>query len=98
MAGSGSVTVMAKVQAFITPEIVRWARARATTSSSRTIAKKLAAKKTQLAAWEHGTTLPTMREAQDLARMLNIPFGYLFLSTPPAEPLPLPDFRVIGGE
>jgi Zn-dependent peptidase ImmA (M78 family) len=88
---------MARVQAFITPAIVRWARARAATSS-RSIVKKLDKKKAQLAAWEHGETLPTMREAQELAQMLNIPFGYLFLSTPPEEPLPLPDFRAIRGE
>jgi Zn-dependent peptidase ImmA (M78 family) len=89
---------MAKVQAFITPEIVRWARTRAATSS-RSVVKKLDKKKTQrLSAWEHGEALPTMREAQNLAQMLNIPFGYLFLSNPPKEPLPLPDFRAIGGE
>lgn len=88
---------MAKVQAYITPGIVRWARARAATSS-RAIVKQLDKKKTQIAAWERGETLPTMREAQNLARLLNIPFGYLFLSTPPAERLPLPDFRAVGGE
>jgi Zn-dependent peptidase ImmA (M78 family)/transcriptional regulator with XRE-family HTH domain len=90
--------VMAKALAFITPAMVRWARIRATASRSPNVTSQLAKRKTQLAAWEHGEALPTMRQAQDLARILNIPFGYLFLSSPPDETLPLPDFRAFGGE
>lgn len=38
-----------------------------------------------------------MRQAQHLAKALNIPFGYLFLSTPPQDALPIPDLRTLPG-
>src|SRR5208337_1156887 len=34
---------------------------------------------------------------EKLAEKLRVPFGYLFLPTPPEETIPLPDFRTVGG-
>jgi len=35
-------------------------------------------------------------QAQKLAKVLQIPFGYLFLPYPPTEAIPIPDLRTIG--
>ena len=47
--------------------------------------------------WFDGSFAPTFRQAQDLAKRLRVPFGYLFLTDPPAEELPLADFRRTRG-
>ncbi len=49
-------------------------------------------------AWIYGSDAPTFKQAQQLAKKLHIPFGYLFLETPPDEELPIPDFRRLYGE
>ena len=82
--------------AFVNNNLIRWARER----SSLTI--EAAAEHThvtvsKLAAWEQGNRLPTMREAANLANRYRIPLGYLYLSEPPQEELPLPDLRVLPG-
>lgn len=79
-------------QALIQPDILRWARERNQLSIEAT-AEKIKVKPDTLYAWELGDAKPTFRQAQNLAHRLNIPFGYLFLSSPPQERLPLPDLR-----
>src|SRR5216684_9300805 len=83
-----------RMHAFINPEVVRWARERARASLGK-VAGTLDTQ--QLALWEKGESFPTMRQAQQLARTLSIPFGYLFLSAPPKERIPVPDLRTVGG-
>jgi len=84
------------VEALITPELISWAieRNHETTDSA---ARKISVKPNTLAAWASGEAHPTLHQAQNLARKLNIPFGYLYLSIPPIENLPLPDLRVVAG-
>jgi Zn-dependent peptidase ImmA (M78 family)/DNA-binding XRE family transcriptional regulator len=84
-------------EAFITPGLVRWARERVRRSPEEA-ASRLGVKPEQWEAWESGDRRPTLRQAQALARSLYIPFGYLYLPTPPAEQLPLPDLRTVGDE
>jgi Zn-dependent peptidase ImmA (M78 family)/DNA-binding XRE family transcriptional regulator len=81
-------------EAFVTPAILRWARERARISQDE-LAQKLHKKPESIALWESGERRPTFRQAQHLANQLQIPFGYLFLSTPPSEPIELPDFRTV---
>ena len=84
-------------EAHITPIIIRWALQR----SHLTIAdasQDFDIPVNRLEQWATGIDRPTFRQAQDLARQLHIPFGYLFLSSPPAEQLPLPDLRTLGGQ
>ncbi|MEE9247942.1 MAG: ImmA/IrrE family metallo-endopeptidase [Dehalococcoidia bacterium] len=80
--------------AFITPDMVRWARRRSFDSPD-VAAQQLNFPK--LKDWENGDARPTFRQAQSLARKLRIPFGYLFLSTPPEEAMPLPELRTKSG-
>src|SRR6266851_1657801 len=81
-------------EAFVTPAILRWARERARLSQQE-LADKLHKTPESVALWETGERRPTFRQAQRLANQLQIPFGYLFLSSPPSEPIELPDFRTV---
>ncbi|MBI2909640.1 MAG: ImmA/IrrE family metallo-endopeptidase [Chloroflexi bacterium] len=84
------------VQALINPKIVQWARERRTWDIHEA-GSKLKLDADTLLAWETGESRPTFRQAQGLAQKFNIPFGYLYLSTPPQQTVPLPDLRTTGG-
>ncbi len=47
--------------------------------------------------WLRGDKKPTLKQLEKLARLARIPFGYLFLSSPPEMKLPIPYFRTIKG-
>jgi len=82
--------------ALISPNVLRWARERSQLEPMD-LAGITHVKPEKLLLWEQGETKPTFKQAQDLARVLHIPFGYLFLSKPPEETLPIPDLRTVGG-
>jgi len=79
-------------EALISPRVLQWACERAHISPDA-LAEKVSRK---APLWLTGESKPTFLQAQKLSRMLHIPFGYLFLSTPPEEVLPLPDLRTVG--
>ena len=83
--------------AFITPELMRWARERRGISRDQ-LAKHLRVTPNQVLDWERGDSYPHFGKAINLARVLHVPFGYLFLSDPPSEDVPLPDLRTVTGE
>ncbi len=78
--------------AHINPVMLRWAVARADTSPEA-LGKSLRKEVTTIERWLEGSASPTFAQALKLAKRLHVPFGYLFISEPPAETLPLPDFR-----
>lgn len=83
-------------QAKINPAILRWARNRLQLTEEDVARKMgLREKPERLRAWEEGQAFLTFRQAQELARILQIPFGYLFLSRPPVTTLPIADFRTL---
>jgi Zn-dependent peptidase ImmA (M78 family) len=84
------------IEAYVTPRLVQWARERYF-PNVELAAEKLKIAIEKLKAWERGEARPTFRQAQALADKLHIPFGYLYLSAPPLEEIPLPDFRTVGG-
>ncbi len=88
-------TTMAK--ALINNKIVSWALDRANISTE-TLAKRTGVKPEVIDAWLEGSALPTFAQAQRAAGVLSIPFGYLYLSSPPVEEMPVPNFRTVGGE
>ncbi|HEX3909093.1 MAG TPA: ImmA/IrrE family metallo-endopeptidase [Solirubrobacteraceae bacterium] len=71
--------------------LLAWAQRRSRVSRDRLLAKFPA-----LDAWEVGEKQPTLRQLEQFARATYTPVGYLFLSEPPQERLPVPDFRTIG--
>ena len=87
---------LSTIEALVTPKIITWARERAELDVEET-AKKLGVAATRLTAWENGHSHPSLKQAENLANKLNIPFGYLYLTDPPIEELPLADFRTVSG-
>lgn len=77
----------------VDPKMVRWARRRARYSVA-----DLSKAFPKLAEWESGDRKPTMRQLEAFARRTHIPIGFLFLPSPPSEPLPVPDFRTFRDE
>ena len=80
-------------RAPIEADLLVWARERAGFAQ-----EDLTAKFPKLPEWESGEILPTLNQVDDFARAVHVPVGYLFLSKPPDEPLPLQDFRTFDGK
>lgn len=79
---------MAGNEALITPGVLEWAIKRAGVSVE-SIHKRAAQ-------WISGEAKPTFKQAMDIAKKLQIPFGYLWLKEPPKEREIIPDLRTIG--
>lgn len=79
--------------AYITPSLISWALK--TSRVQRTVvAEKLKVTVELVEAWEReGGPHPSFAKAQELAKLLHVPFGFFFLKEPPHDDLPLPDFR-----
>ena len=80
------------IRAPVNPELLLWGRERAGVAQ-----EDLAVKFKKLPEWEDGQSQPTLKQAEAFARALHVPFGYLFLSEPPEEAVPIPDFRTFAG-
>jgi len=85
-------------KAFITPNVLKWARdsARMTEETAAAKIPKLTIEK--LKEWEHGTSQPTIRQAQILAKAYKRPFALFFLPEVPRDFQPLQDFRKSGSK
>jgi transcriptional regulator with XRE-family HTH domain len=51
----------------------------------------------RLDAWEQGEVQPTLKQLEGFANATHAPIGYFFLSAPPVERMPIPDFRTVAG-
>ena len=80
------------VRVPVKPEMIRWARERAGLEVD-----DLRRAFPKLEAWERGEVQPTLRQLEAFASRVRVPLGYLFLESPPEEPLPIPDYRTISG-
>ncbi len=78
--------------AHVNPAVLRWAADRADTEPND-LSKSMRQSISTIEGWLDGSSAPTFRQAEDLAKRLRVPFGYLFLTDPPPDELPLPDFR-----
>ena len=86
---------MSRVQ--INTALLSWARERAGLTQEELIAKHKDKFK-KLPEWESGATKPTLKQIEGFARAVNVSVGYLFLSQPPKELIPIPDFRTFTGQ
>lgn len=77
----------------IKPEMLEWARERArlTLDEIREVFPKYSE-------WVSGAVAPTFKQLERYAAKTFAPIGYLFLDSPPEEPLPVPDFRTVADE
>jgi len=82
---------MAVHRIAVKPKLLRWAREEAGLT-----AKNLVRRFPKYLEWERGETQPTLKQLEDFAEATYAPLGYLLLSEPPKETLPIPDFRTIG--
>ena len=84
-------------KAFITPNILKWARESAK-MSEEAAAAKASVKIDKLQNWESGTSQPTIKQAQTLAKAYKRPFALFFLPEIPRDFQPLQDFRKSGSK
>ena len=76
----------------VEPELLSWACDRAGVDIPA-----LSGRFPKLPEWLAGTARPTFKQLEQFAKRTHTPFGYLLLSSPPDEPLPLADFRSKAG-
>jgi Zn-dependent peptidase ImmA (M78 family) len=80
----------------LSPRVLRWARERAGLSLED-VASKTGASTARVLDWESTGRL-RRGQLERLARATHTPIGLLYLPDPPAETLPIPDFRTVGDE
>jgi len=75
----------------VRPELLDWARERAGLSVDAVVQRL-----PKFEQWERREAQPTLRQLEQFARLTCTPIGYLFLTEPPLERLPIPDFRTVA--
>ena len=75
----------------VKPELLRWARERADADID-----SLVHKFPKYREWESGDVKPTYRQLEKYAKTVHAGVGFFFLSEPPKERFPIPDFRTAG--
>lgn len=84
-------------KAYITPNVLKWARESARMTEAIAAAKVYVTIE-KLKEWEVGSTQPTIRQAQILAKAYKRPFALFFLPDIPRDFQPLQDFRKSGSK
>jgi Zn-dependent peptidase ImmA (M78 family)/DNA-binding XRE family transcriptional regulator len=84
--------MLRKDLAYITPALLTWAIDRSGLDRGE-FAKKIHVKTNVIEAWEKGLGYPQFNKARELADVLHVEFGYLFLNEVPTDTVPLPDLR-----
>lgn len=84
-------------KAFITPNVLKWARESAR-MTEETAAAKVSVTIDKLKEWETGTNQPTINQAKKLAKAYKRPFALFFLPEIPRDFQPLQDFRKPGSK
>jgi Zn-dependent peptidase ImmA (M78 family)/DNA-binding XRE family transcriptional regulator len=82
--------------ALVNPTVLTWAREESG-YPPEPVAKRLNVKPERLLAWERGDSKPTVRQAQNLAKLYRRPFGVFFLPQPPALPPLAAEYRRLPG-
>jgi Zn-dependent peptidase ImmA (M78 family)/transcriptional regulator with XRE-family HTH domain len=81
----------------VEPAVLDWAMERASMTGPQ-LARKLGLKRVdRVERWLSSGELP-LKKLEAIAKQTHVPLGYLFLEEPPEEPLPIPDYRTVGGE
>ena len=77
----------------VKPQMLQWARERAGVGVDALLHRF-----PKLLEWEHGELKPTLKQLESFAKATHAPIGYFFLSKPPVEQIPIPDFRTINNQ
>ena len=81
---------MVVVRVPVAPALLHWAVDRAALDPE-SVDKKFP----KFTAWVDGSIQPTLKQLENFAHATHAPLGYLFLSHPPDEVLPIPDYRTV---
>jgi transcriptional regulator with XRE-family HTH domain len=84
-------------KAYITSNVLKWARESARMTED-TAAAKISVTVDKLKEWESGLSQPTIKQAQTLAKAYKRPFALFFLPEIPKDFQPLQDFRKTGSK
>ncbi len=84
-------------KAYITPNVLKWAR-ESSRMSEETAAAKVFVTEDKLKEWELGSSQPTIKQAQTLAKSYKRPFALFFLPEVPRDFQPLQDYRKKGAK
>ena len=87
---------MSRLRVTLQPAVLRWARERAGLDVAK-LAAKFPVRPERVTDWETSGSI-TMAQADKLARCTYTPVGYLYLSEPPDDRLPIADFRTPSAE
>ena len=80
-----------RLQLTLQPDVLRWARERAGISPED-LARKLQVKPERVIEWEKSGRI-SIAQTDNLAKSTHTPLGSLYLTEPPTDQLPIPDFR-----
>ena len=83
-----------RMQLILQPGVLTWARERAGFSVDA-LAEKLQVKRERVQEWEHSGEI-SVAQASRLSHATHTPEGFLYLSEPPEDRLPITDFRTVG--
>src|SRR5262245_58864922 len=82
---------------YVTPKLVKWAIDQSGIKYED-LQKKLKVDLREIVAWQEGRSHPPFEKAEQLADLVSVPFGYLFLEDIPPSDIPLPDLRTVSGK
>ena len=80
-----------RLQITLQPEVLKWARERAGLEHPE-LARKLRVSPERVSEWERNGKI-SVAQADRLAQRTHTALGFLYLTEPPEERLPIPDFR-----
>lgn len=83
-----------RLQITLQPEVLRWARERIDFSPEE-LARKMQVKPDRVLEWEDSGQI-SVAQVDGLAAATHTPAGFLYMSEPPEEVLPIADFRTLG--
>jgi Zn-dependent peptidase ImmA (M78 family) len=86
------MTKATPIRVSVKPAMLRWAQDR-----SGIDPEALSRRFPKLADWEDEKVKPTLRQLEEFARATHAPIGVFFLTEPPVERIPIPDFRTVEG-
>ena len=80
-----------RLQIYLEPNVLRWARERARLEPDQ-LARKVQVKPERVHEWEESGRI-SVAQADRVAHHTHTPLGFLYLPEPPEDRLPIPDFR-----
>jgi Zn-dependent peptidase ImmA (M78 family) len=77
----------------VNPALLQWA-----IDISQKDLAKISSRFPRVLAWINGDEQPSFRQLEGLSNFLNVPFGYMFLKTPPRKDIVETEFRTISND